>query len=424
MKTKLILLNIVLIPLLISFVGGGWLYKWGYPFLILFLIISFIAFPKNAINIIGKPYTISLAIFLIYYFIFSSFNINGTLAQFTFFSPIYIYFMIQDIIAKNSDLRKIQLFFVYSWISIFLIYCYLAYLFLQIDPMGMRRLTSEIKDDSFIVGGGYVLIYALCILVPVIIQSILQSKSNAQKTLLFLSCLFMTFIIVKSLFTTAVLITIIGLIWAFTNRWNTKRKIAALLIIIPSCIILYEFIPLIIQSISSEDNNVMMRRFEEINSLLSGNNLSQSEDFYSRVMLTVQSLETFLEHPIFGVGPLVNFSFYGMEKMGVGSHAEWFDIFARYGIFAIFIVLCFFQATPRTVKKSISVPLFVIIGFLNPNISFPIIFATFCLSPLLYNLIYRKSGHRYCNINVERIRSTNDKTKNLKCNYVETNSTH
>lgn len=133
----------------------------------------------------------------------------------------------------------------------------------------------------------------------------------------------------------------------------------------------------------------------------------QTGNLASRINLCKIAINTFLNHPIFGIGPQNNANIYFLTQLGL--HATFFDEFARYGIVGIAIMarafLCFYKYTMHRMGRGFKVKgfkagfvLFFIVSSLNPVISANIGIALFYILPTVLTCYATKEDniHALC----------------------------
>lgn len=394
MKSKLIFFNILLLGLFIPFIGGGDFSKLGYFFLLASLLLAFPLFGKTAESAFFNRGTTFLYLFLTYYFITSGMDILGSVALFgRLCTPIFCT-LILLIISKHPHLYKTQRFFLILWMATLCYFEFQSLIFISQYPQGLRELVSVKKDASLVIGGGFSLPYALAILVPGFILFFRIGLTKVQKIIVLILCAYFAYLVFSALYMTAIILMTVGICLALFRGYSRTRQFFIISLIATVGIMAYEFVPKLINEFSPKDSNILISRFNEIDSILSGNDISQSKDFFSRILLSLSSIETFLKNPIFGIGWKTNYNFYALEEAGVGSHAQWFDIFACYGVFAFLLVKYLQVSATSTVRNNnITFILFVILGFFNPCLQFTIVFVTFCLVPMCRALYL---SHSFC----------------------------
>lgn len=108
------------------------------------------------------------------------------------------------------------------------------------------------------------------------------------------------------------------------------------------------------------------------------------------------SLETFKQHPLFGVG------YRGYRYGVIGCHQEWYDMLGVFGLIGggcILFVMLFYvrrlyvNAETQMDKDAllISVVMLMVLGFLNPCLSKQVLFLVFVIAPNLSSLLPGKT---------------------------------
>lgn len=402
MKSKLFFFNLLLLGVFIPFIGGGSFAKLGYFFLLASLLLAFPIFGKFAKKAILNSTTIYLFIFLLFYLLTSSFDVLGCVAIFGRLCAPIFFALLASVLYKYPYLYKVQRNFLIIWILVLCFFEFQSLNFIAQNPMGLRELISTEKDDNIIIGGGYNLPYSLAILIPGLFLFCKQkSLSNTFRVSGLGLCAFFALLVFSALYMIAILLMIAGIGLALIYGYPRSKQALIMIMILAVAVISYESIPVIIKEFSPEDTNVLMRRFDEIDSIISGNDVSKSEDLFSRLMLSLKSIETFLNNPVLGIGWESSYDFFELEKAGVGAHAEWFDIFACYGIFAVLLVIYLYKSATSAVKrKNITLTLFVILGFLNPCLQFTIVFVAYCLVPMCRLLLFNKNAFKHSDLDL------------------------
>jgi hypothetical protein len=204
-----------------------------------------------------------------------------------------------------------------------------------------------------------------------------------HKLLLSLFFFIGVFVVIRSLYMTAIVFLLIGIIVSFyygKKRW--LFKFFAIFVVMMFVFISYFFMIDIDIPFLNDDHNMVFSRMTEISHILQGD-VDSAGDFTSRNDLSSNSLETFLSSPVIGVNhEISDFAFYKGTK--IGGHSEWIDNLAKYGLFSILIIVFLFQSIKYS-KYSLK-PVFLIyffIGFFNPTLQFVQIYVTFLFLPFL-----------------------------------------
>lgn len=394
MNIKYLLLNIFLVVSLFFLVGGGYYFIIGCVLYAMYIALSCVLYPDCAIGAWFGKQAMYLWLFLLFYFVTSSFSITGVVSLFVRLSPLLLFIQYKRICNRHPLLVPQSKWLILAIMAILVFYCYKSFMLLVENPMALRELVSSDKDDSVIVGGGFALPYALSIFIPFLVERCRLGIFPNKFTQVFVYVFIVvgTLMVVYSLYMTAIIILVFGCVWALMRHKSVRAKIFYISALSVLLVLFYGYIDTLLYAISGDDTQVLMLRFEEITSILSGNDISQATDFYSRILLTLSSIMVFFQNPVIGVGYKANYNSYALEDLGVGQHAQWFDIFAIYGLVALLLIIYFAKVSSnKDVKSSnnISLILFIVVGFLNPTFLFPILLVTYFLSPMI-NICWKK----------------------------------
>jgi len=278
-------------------------------------------------------------------------------------------------------------------------------------PNASRMLTSSatLIEDNFILNskniGGFDFVYGLIIFIPTLISFILFNKKKGETNLLVLPFLFLImltfFITLKSSFTIALFSLILGGVLGLISKTKPQNII---LVIILTCLV-YQLLPketlgsYFNQVAYNVENPYVSERIQDI-----GNNLkgiqSTSSHFTMRATLYDMSFNTFMNHPITGVGP-----YYYVSGVGIGYHSQILDDLARYGVFGMAFYSLFFYTFYQYINKQwknldfngnlfVSLLVFLFVSLLNPTFSSQTIsIIVFFLLPALPDIVrYTRSS--------------------------------
>ncbi len=184
--------------------------------------------------------------------------------------------------------------------------------------------------------GGFVLIYELVLIVPLIIYMIKKRKMNRALGWGLIILLGMT--IIGSEYTTALLMYVLSLT-LFLIPKITKRKIIVLVIILVILFIinslyfadLFEYLS---ENVQSETLSV---RFGELAELLREGESSADGNATNRMDLYKKSINSFFKSGMMGV----------WAGGGIGGHSFIFDTMGRYGIIGIFAMIVMYRMIYR-----------------------------------------------------------------------------
>lgn len=385
---------------LLIYLGSEFFFKQGshqLPIFLFFIWFSSIFLCKEWMvgALLSQKKYLYLLVFLIFYFISTLYGSNlykastSTLYMVRVFAPVLMY----DILRNETYLAKC----IFSFVLIVYVLWYAFNANSLISFIGyeegLRGDNLRRGEDTY-VETTFAFVYMLPVLVTTMMSVIRNTpttrntpthKIRLLKLALFLSAIYLFFLSLKSLFMTAIILSVLGIIIAFLY----KREEPPFKLAFKTSIVMLAFIIVFllcfngIQELAQKKGNKgTVERVVEIKNALTGN-LSENSDLSSRNNLRSVSFKTFLSNPIFGV----NHTLVGIvnEKI-IGNHAQWIDDLARYGFFALFIFVFLFKAFKtqyRDTKMLLPIVLYVVIGFLNPLL-YPISSINiFVLVPLL-----------------------------------------
>jgi len=179
--------------------------------------------------------------------------------------------------------------------------------------------------------GGYGFIYFLVLLVPYILRELLQKFSLIKAVLLVVFC----FCILRSEYTTALLMTLIGIAVVFLIQSKSKLLRLAVFVVVIAAIVSMQDILVWASSIISESSDTMMRRFDMMSDY-SEYGAAADDDMGIRILLYMQSINAFLHNPF--LGNLLSFT-----PRPLGGHSEILDYLGGSGLFGIIVFVLLFR---------------------------------------------------------------------------------
>lgn len=244
--------------------------------------------------------------------------------------------------------------------------------------------------------------YSICFFCVALFFALLSAKKGLScwkrrlavllLLLLFAACLGV------SLFTTALLIVVFGIFLAVIVRLYQKHIRAFWTLLLFAILILFtimafsEQVSKLIYRMTENMNWIIRLRVRGIADAIFSTNLSTEYSMERRSELASYSWETFKSHPIFGVG-YREFG-YGI----IGMHQEWIDLLGTFGIIGTLLFATMFSYYVWNVYKRcdnqidrscfiVCLCMFLVLGVLNPCLSFPVLFALMCVAPNVSVLI-------------------------------------
>lgn len=389
----LLLFTVAVVIVCLSTVPMPELYP-SFAFLAL-LVAVFVFYTKEFINSLKKNKFDLMGVFLAFYFISMwiargmSVSVGLTVYMIMSVSPILLY----DVYAKRSRFFiGVLLLIVTIVLIVDSIYGFELMAFL--GDRGLKDSVLQEYEDKFLRNGFY-LVYSLVISIPVFIM-ILTKKRYYPKNF-FLRIIFFvvfaaliayfSFFIFKASFTTALVLTIgFGVLSLLPEKKNILP--IALVTSVFFIIVFLLSYDTIINSLKKDDtaDRMLAPRVEEIHDVLTGR-AHEAEDMGERKNLTFSSLQTFIFNPLFGVTWESKSFEYEETVLGVGHHSEWFDMLARFGLFAFLLISYTARALKRHYEdtgQKLYIILYIVLGFLNPMYNLFMNFITFCYVPLLF----------------------------------------
>lgn len=383
--------NILFLLSFFCLYGGGFLDNYGYILLMGYIMYMFLIFPRESSSVFFSRLMFPLYCFLLFFLLSSGLNTKIVLSLFGKLAIIPIAVLHNNILQKYPSLISVHKWTIMGVFILISYFCVQALLLLKVNPLAMRELISTDKDESIIVGGGFGLPYSLSLFLPILLPVI---KRNGMKSFQSLSLILFTVlgiaVILMSQYMTALMFLLIGYFLVSIIKYSKIKRTMFIIIGTVLFFNLYMFLPDIFDMLGFSDLEMLSRRLDEVTSLASGS-IQDASDFSSRIELSSVSLKTFSENILFGIGHKYNYHFGRMHANGAGMHAEWFDLLAIYGMFAIFLFSYLIKGASRLhITKNIAAIMFLFLGFFNPILSFQILSLVYYLVPILHIVFYSK----------------------------------
>lgn len=362
----------------------------SYFVFIVWLVSVFFENNKTLLLFRKKRYACFL-IFLVYY-LFAHIvgggiilGFHNVLAMAATVSPILMFDIYKD---SNYKTHKIVVIF---FLIIFLINSICLYKVAISSPLGLR-LVNLAENDEFYLKDGFGQVYCLALFVPFLFYVLKHlDRKDFHSRLLFcplvLSLLFFSLVVVRSLFTTAVVIMLLGITFTFFydgKKWLLKSVIT-IFVILFLFIFLFELLFEFVGGFDVPGFHIILEKMNEVKSILISNG-EDASDFGIRINLALSSFKTFTEHPIIGLtscGGEVD----DLIDNGLGNHSEWVDFLALYGLFSVFMfafIIKSIQEQKKIVHFHVIYILYLILGFLNPLFYFSQNCIAFFFVPISY----------------------------------------
>lgn len=409
-KNKIGLSAIIFIIYSLYYISGYSGPMHNYIIVALFLIWNFIAAIEDIRTYnydVGSKVFLWLFLFLLYYF-FSSFIIADLVYTLEY---VIIYFCLYGTAIqyryyyfRNSqkEIRTI----IYMLIMGFVIFSLSAISFYTINPSAARILAADYYAfDNIAIGGGYSIAFGASILSVYFFEMILRRKNLERKYFWAFVFLFVLFeiLLIKTESTTTLIANIFGILMGIIvkmynsgkGRIENKILISAVIIITFLVVVLNinEIGKLIVDITANGTDNVLIRRFNRIGQKMQYQGVDAGYTNYvdERFGTISKSWNTFLQNPVFGVGYKCGNIFSRLEEFGVGTHSEFVDVLAQYGIVGFFFWIMFISSAIKYQNNSFKcngwkATLLIMLIF-NPFRSFHGYVAAFFLIPIMVYMI-------------------------------------
>lgn len=174
--------------------------------------------------------------------------------------------------------------------------------------------------------GGYGFIYFIALLIPIILRDLFQ-KYSFVKSLLLVTLLFC---VLRAEYTTALLLTLVGVALVLVIQSKSKvLKLAILGAVIAAFVALPQILVWSSENLA-DSSFTMSKRFEMVSDY---NDYGETDDDLGmRIFLYRQSLDAFVTSPVFG--NLIRFQ--GHHQLG--GHSEILDFIGGSGLFGLFVL--------------------------------------------------------------------------------------
>lgn len=238
------------------------------------------------------------------------------------------------------------------------------------DPYVCRRIKSsgELTKALFTQGiAGYSFIYFIVICNQIVLFLFLKNK-GIKRIIFLLTCIFLSFFVIKANYFTALLLMLIGfasMITIHLSLSNISHKFLLCFLFYGIIFFIFEF-----QSIFSLVGSFLPKRIYQVLDVGNTNFLSMvTEEFLiDRWPFMKTSLITFFEHPLGGLllSNELEYSADGLSFETLGQHSYILDTFALYGIVlgivSIFILLKPFKKNGILIKKNmcLTIPIMIV----------------------------------------------------------------
>lgn len=364
--------------------------------LFLLWVISLIFIDAGLVRkIFSRSYFSFFYLFLFYYFVASlaQFGIvtcvNRVIVMFELIAPMVMY----EIYSAYGMKPKRMLFYTITILAIVNIYSLRQNISVEV---GLKQHA----DEEGFMNIAYHWVYCMSILEGLICYLLrkIWNDNFKHKTIIIL-CLIslavtMAFVIVLSLYATAIIIMLITIIMSLLygrKKWLRKMIVSAIVAVV----LFNYFLPVVINVLEkiNPESTMYAKRAIELAEMSHGEVDYYNNSGGARLARSWISIETFLIHPIMGLTPFTEDVVAEppvIPGTKIGNHAEWLDDLGLYGIWAFSLFAFLWKYSKRLYKDSDIAFIFIafiILGFLNKCFYIVHMTLLFLYAPIMYDYI-------------------------------------
>ena len=363
-------------------------------FLILWLSSAFFVDKMKLHTVLQRKKYIYFYLFLFVYFIFTMIgsNLTYSFSQSLFVIRVFVPVLIYDILKSEDSKTCNSIVFIIMGIIIFNTYTINKWIDFYGFAHGLKEDIIRIGNEEYVdtlFAFVYLLPVLICALVLYLKYSIKEKKNLLQSGIILVIIIYLQALILKSLFMTAIVLSLFGIVGAVFYKKGEKmigwflKSIGMAIVLVGLFLTSFD---LILTYTNANTDDTFVQRVEELKQVAIGD-ISQTQDVSSRNDLMMVSLNSFLNHPLFGV----HYQKVGkVDETIVGNHSQWIDELARYGLWAILLFVFLYKSLKEqylNTRMILPIAIYITIGFFNP-ILYPIVHITvFVLVPLLLSNI-------------------------------------
>lgn len=294
-------------------------------------------------NVLADKVGIRLVLYLLFsgcVLSFAQSNIsNFLLSRYSLFFAIIMYIFLKD---ENKSYKFLVKLFLLIWFftSIRAVYLY------STGAVHARQIASHIYTENAMAGGGYGFAIASAFFAVYLLEMMMWKKIKRN----FINIAFVVLLCAVVYFTKSTITIIalsIGLVSAVilrafsvsTIKDLSAGQIAVVLMLIIGLIFCYvtkERIGEFILNMTSGSTEIVGRRIREIGYFLTEGRDSyaySTSDMSGRINRLRESVQVFMDYPLFGAMMKYGSNFYVLSYIGLGSHGEILDALGMYGLF-------------------------------------------------------------------------------------------
>ena len=266
--------------------------------------------------------------------------INEAIRNIRFFIPVLwlAYFLRYS---KEEEGKKILFF--YSAIVIYMLIKTFAAL--RIDQWIPRIMAGDKSTESSAMRayrmanvGGFEFSYMMGPIIIVLVWAALNSRNKWMRIVYWASAVISYYYVLRTMYTTLVLLTTIGIVCCFIWRIPSRRKRAVILML---CLAAITLSPLLFEYLASvfPEESLLSVKFGQIHDAMTGGGLDALGSRPAKIMKAIKNWST---APIFGTG-----------IMGLGTHSTFFGTLERNGLIGVASLVYLFIWAWKLLSQSI-----------------------------------------------------------------------
>lgn len=397
--TVLVMFVMKAVPLLgYTFAGTGWSLFYQVMFVI-WLCATLFASPNWIFNMkSGFNYVILWLFYLLCLFLlFPNTQLGYYSLNLTFWEPLLIFYYYYTV-RREPRLYNTILYVVLGAILISLL---LSIYSVNANELAAREASSGHSTEDAMLTGNYTFTAAITVILPVMAAVIIINRFIKHRFICIIAAVMLVGTVVF-IFRCNLMISILCMMIAFVflvtanpKRTNTASRTLITIFVAAAIIIgfgllaglLARFFDWLGGAIGSYE--IATKTTYIANFLRFG---TMEGNLESRLDLCKIAINTFLKHPIFGIGPQNNADIYFMTQLGM--HAQFFDEWARYGIVGITLLalplkkyysFCVQNISEGWMLKAFKAGFisYFVISMLNPAVSANIGITMFFVMPII-----------------------------------------
>lgn len=257
---------------------------------------------------------------------------------------------------------------------------------ISIRKPGIGRFVTmgEYADQAFVIGGVNVAIGCVLIGLYMLYEAKDREKNKRRRIFELIIYAVQLVAVIFAGSTICLLCFLVGtLIICLPKKSNVRYTIyiVAFFIFLIAVLLHQEIGNFIIRLSEGIDDITYSARFASVGHAIAYGLSGENQYLFERIGRPLLSLETFISHPFFGVAYKYG-NYYPLQyEYGVGSHGEWADVLAKFGVWGLFYFSIFWKIFKEYYKNENRLPIWFlmwfVLGLINP-----------CVTPVSTTIIF------------------------------------